>query len=206
MARLLPGCYLPSRELGRGFRALHPGPRTKPHKGGILRVGCPSHNCGGRCLLKVHVKDGVIFRIESDDRPSDSLEDPQLRACVRGRAYRRRQYHRDRLQYPMKRTGKRGEGIFERITWEEALDRVAGELMRVKKTYGNAALFVPYGTGSYSQINGRQTAQRLLNLFGGSLGHYNSYSWACIANATATVYGPTPPGTSARTGYIPITS
>ena len=89
----------------------------------------------------------------------------------------------------MKRTGKRGEGKFERITWEEALDKVAGELMRVKKTYGNSALFVPYGTGSYSQINGRQTAQRLLNLFGGSLGHYNSYSWACIANATSTVYG-----------------
>jgi anaerobic dimethyl sulfoxide reductase subunit A len=155
----------------------------------IVRAGCPSHNCGGRCLLKVHVRDGVIFRIESDDRPSDTLEDPQLRACVRGRAYRRRQYHSDRLRYPMKRTGKRGEGLFERISWEEALDKVAGELVRVKKTYGNSALFVPYGTGSYSQINGRQTAQRLLNLFGGSLGHYNSYSWACISNATATVYG-----------------
>ncbi len=155
----------------------------------IIRAGCPSHNCGGRCLLKVYVRDGAITRIESDDRPTDSLEDPQLRACIRGRAYRRRQYHRDRLQYPMKRTGKRGEGKFERISWDEALDKVAAELTRVKKTHGNSALFVPYGTGSYSQINGRQTAQRLLNLFGGSLGHYNSYSWACISNATATVYG-----------------
>lgn len=155
----------------------------------VVRVGCPSHNCGGRCLLKVHVVDGVIARIESDDRPSDSLEDPQLRACIRGRAYRHRQYHRDRLKYPMKRTGKRGEGKFERVSWNEALDKVASELMRVKKTYGNSAFLVPYGTGSYNQINGRQTAQRLLNLFGGSLGQYNSYSWACISTVTSTVYG-----------------
>lgn len=155
----------------------------------IVRVGCPSHNCGGRCLLKVYVHQGVIYRIETDDRPTDSLEDPQLRACPRGRAYRRRQYHRDRLQYPMKRTGKRGEGKFERISWEEALDKIAGELTRVKKTYGNSAMLVPYGTGSYNQINGRQTAQRLLNLFGGSLGQYNSYSWACISSVTGTVYG-----------------
>jgi anaerobic dimethyl sulfoxide reductase subunit A len=155
----------------------------------IVRVGCPSHNCGGRCLLKVWVEEGVIVRIETDDRPTDTLEDPQLRACIRGRAYRRRQYHRNRLQYPMRRTGKRGEGKFERITWDQALDKIAGELARVKKTYGNSAILVPYGTGSYNQINGRQTAQRLLNLYGGSLGQYNSYSWACISGITSTVYG-----------------
>lgn len=155
----------------------------------MIRVGCPSHNCGGRCLLRVFVTGGIITRIESDDRPSDSLEDPQLRACIRGRAYRRRQYHRDRLKFPMKRTGRRGEGKFERTSWNEALDRIAGEIARVKKTYGNSAMLVPYGTGSYNQINGRQAAQRLLNLYGGSLGQYNSYSWACISSVTSTVYG-----------------
>jgi anaerobic dimethyl sulfoxide reductase subunit A len=155
----------------------------------IVRVGCPSHNCGGRCVLKAHVQDGVIVRFETDDRRTDSVEDPQLRACVRGRAYRRRQYHAGRLQHPLKRSGRRGEGTFTRISWDEALGHVADELTRVKKTYGNSALFVPYGTGSYNQINGRQAAQRLLNLFGGSLGHYNNYSWACMAHSTATVYG-----------------
>jgi len=155
----------------------------------VVRTGCPSHNCGGRCVLKVHVTDGVIVRIESDDRATDALEAPQLRACLRGRAYRQRQYHSGRLKYPMKRTGARGEGRFERISWSEALDRMASELTRVKKTYGNSALYVPYGTGSYSQTNGRQTAQRLLNLFGGSLGQYNNYSWAAMAAATTSVYG-----------------
>jgi anaerobic dimethyl sulfoxide reductase subunit A len=155
----------------------------------IMRVGCPAHNCGGRCVLKLHVKDGVIKRIETDDRPTDDIRDPQLRACIRGRAYRRRQYHPDRLKYPMKRVGKRGEAKFERIGWDEALDMMAGQLKRVKEKYGNDAILVPYGTGSYNQTNGRQTAARLMNLYGGSLGFYNSYSWACISQATPYVYG-----------------
>lgn len=155
----------------------------------IIRVGCPAHNCGGRCLLKTFVKDGIITRIETDDRPTDDVSDPQLRACIRGRAYRRRQYHPDRLKYPMKRTGERGEGKFTRISWDEALDILSSQLKRVKEKYGNSAIYLPYGTGSYNQINGRQTADRLLNLFGGSLGYYNSYSWACISQATPYVYG-----------------
>jgi len=155
----------------------------------MVRTGCPSHNCGGRCLLRVYVEDGVITRIGGDDRPGDGIEDPQLRACLRGRAYRRRQYHPDRLKVPMKRAGERGEGKFVRISWDEALDRIATEFQRIKQTYGNQAFYVPYGTGSYNQLNGRWTAERLMNLFGGSLGFYNSYSWACISAATPYVYG-----------------
>ena len=156
----------------------------------VIRAACPGHNCGGRCVLKLYVNgNGNIQRIETDDRPADTLEDPQLRACIRGRAYRRRQDHPDRLKYPMKRAGKRGEGKFERISWDEALDLLASEINRIKDKYGNSAILVPYGTGSYNQINGRQTAARLMNLYGGSLGYYNSYSWACISRATPYVYG-----------------
>ena len=153
-----------------------------------IRTGCPAHNCGGRCLLIAHVQDGRIIQLETDDRP-DILEAPQLRACVRGRAYLRRQYHPDRLLYPMKRNGARGEGKFTRISWDEALDTLTSEMLRVRQQYGNGALFVPYGTGSYNQINGSHTARRLMNLFGGCLGTYNSYSWAAINAVTPTVYG-----------------
>jgi anaerobic dimethyl sulfoxide reductase subunit A len=153
-----------------------------------IRVGCPAHNCGGRCLLIAHLENGRITRLDTDDRP-DTIAAPQLRACPRGRAYLRRQYHPDRLTHPLKRTGKRGDGQFQRITWDEALDTVAGEFERVKNEYGNSALFVPYGTGSYNQLNGSHVARRLMNLYGGCLGIYNSYSWAAINAATPTVYG-----------------
>jgi len=154
----------------------------------IIRVGCPAHNCGGRCLLIAHIKDGVITRLETDDRP-DSIADPQLRACVRGRAYLRRQYHPDRLKDPMKRVGKRGEGKFERISWDEALDTVAMEMQRIKATYGNGALYIPYGTGGSSHTMGTDVAHRLMNLFGGCLDYYSSYSWGVIEQVTEIIYG-----------------
>jgi len=181
---------LPATSLPAELRPLLDGLLQETASGDrVVRAGCPAHNCGGRCLLTIHVRGGRIVRIGTDDRPADTVEMPQLRACVRGRAYRKRQSHPDRLRHPLKRVGKRGDGRFERISWEEALDTFAAELKRVKAKHGNAALFLPYGTGSYSQTNGRQTAQRLLNLLGGSLGHYNNYSWACMAAATPTVYG-----------------
>jgi anaerobic dimethyl sulfoxide reductase subunit A len=188
------GSALASTKLGKKFKPAAGTPPGRVFQESsaevkMVRTGCPSHNCGGRCLLKVYVWGGRIVRIEGDDRPNDSVEDPQLRPCIRGLSYRRRQYHPDRLQYPMKRAGQRGEGNFVRISWDEALDKIAAEMQRIKQAYGNTAIYVPYGTGSYNQINGRQTAQRLMNLFGGSLGFYNSYSWAAISYATPYVYG-----------------
>ncbi|MDP2993924.1 MAG: molybdopterin-dependent oxidoreductase, partial [Anaerolineales bacterium] len=161
-------------------------PPASPEK--LIRVGCPAHNCGGRCLLIAHVQDGKITRLDTDDRP-DTLAAPQLRACVRGRAYLRRQYHPDRLMTPLKRSGRRGGGEFRPISWDEALDTVAAQFERVKHQYGSSALFVPYGTGSYNQLNGSHVARRLMNLYGGCLGIYNLYSWAATNLATPTVYG-----------------
>ncbi|MDO8490753.1 MAG: molybdopterin-dependent oxidoreductase, partial [Dehalococcoidia bacterium] len=91
----------------------------------IVPTGC-AHDCGGACVLKAHVVDGRITRFETD-----SGEDLQLRACVRGRSYRQRVYSPDRLKFPMKRVGERGEGKFERISWDEALDTIVGQLKRV---------------------------------------------------------------------------
>ena len=93
------------------------------------------------------------------------------------------------MLYPLKRVGKRGEGKFVRISWDEALGEVSSQMVRIKSEYGNDALFVPYGTGSYNQLNGSHVARRLMNLFGGCLGIYNSYSWGATNIATPTVYG-----------------
>ena len=166
----------------------------------VIPTGC-AHNCGGRCVLKAHVQDGVIIRITSDtDRPDDPL-DPQLRACVRGRSYRRRIYAPDRLKSPLRRTGPRGSGLYEEISWEEAVDAVAENLMRIKEEYGNTAIYSHYATGAYTNICGKGPVDRLLNLFGGTLGYYNNYSWACIQAATPTVYGTQVTG-QARTDWL----
>jgi anaerobic dimethyl sulfoxide reductase subunit A len=154
----------------------------------IIPTGC-AHNCGGRCVLKAHVQDGVIVRITTDtDRPDDP-NDPRLIACMRGRAYRRRLYAPSRLKTPLRRTGERGSGQFEEISWEEALDQVASELQRVKDQYGNSAIYSHYSSGSYTEMTGANPTRRLLNMFGGVLGYYNSYSTACTSPATAATYG-----------------
>jgi len=142
------------------------------------------HDCGGRCLLKVHVRDGEITRIETDDGA-----EPQLRACVRGRAYRQRVYAPDRLQYPMKRTGQRGEGRFTRISWDEALDTVAKELIRVRDTYGNSSILLLQGSGSTSTLHSPNAVASLLASFGGYTGTWGIASYEGPLYASMATYG-----------------
>ena len=104
-------------------------------------------NCGGNCVFQWHSRDGKIVYMESDNTGDDAL---QARACLRGRSMRRWLNHPDRLTKPMKRVGKRGEGKFEEISWDEAIDTIASELKRVIDTYGNEAIYIIYATGMYS--------------------------------------------------------
>lgn len=75
-------------------------------------------NCPGRCSLKFHVKDDEVVWVDTCTSKDAGFDDPQPRACLRGRTYRRWMNHPDRINYPMKRVGKRGEGKFERISWD----------------------------------------------------------------------------------------
>lgn len=125
-------------------------------------------NCGGRCSLQFHVKDGKVAYAESDNTGSSDFGALQARACLRGRTMRQWINSPDRLMYPMKRVGKRGEGKFERISWDEAIDTIAKNLKHVIDTYGNESVYVHYASGVYA-ITGR-TAARLMNCLGGYLG------------------------------------
>ncbi|MBI4301532.1 MAG: molybdopterin-dependent oxidoreductase [Chloroflexi bacterium] len=150
----------------------------------IITTGCP-HDCGGKCILKAWVKDEQIVAITTDDG-----EEPQLRACLRGRAYRQRVYASDRLKYPMRRTGERGEGQFERITWDEALDTVASEMLRIKKTYGPEAILSCTGPGSLSLLHSTGLwLNRLLGQFGGYTSRHGSMSNQGASDATRFTYG-----------------
>ena len=144
---------------------------------------CASH-CGGACLLKVHVRDGIITRIETDDG-----EEPQLRGCLRGRAYRQRVYAPDRLLYPLKRVGQRGEGKFERISWDEALDTTARELLRVRDTYGPASIILAQMTGDVCSLNNFGAMDRLLSMAGGYTSPWGVTSFQGGVYASLVTYG-----------------
>ena len=70
--------------------------------------------CGSCCPVDVYVEDGKIVRVEGKQG-----------LCPKGAAARQYVYHPDRILYPMKQIGKKGEGHFERITWEEAYEMMA---------------------------------------------------------------------------------
>ncbi|KAA0264769.1 dimethylsulfoxide reductase subunit A [Hafnia alvei] len=153
-------------------------------------------NCGSRCPLRMHVVDGEIKYVETDNTGDDKYEGlHQVRACLRGRSMRRRVYNADRLKYPMKRVGARGEGKFKRISWEEAFDTIAASMQHIIKDYGNEAIYLNYGTGTLggtmtrSWPPGSTLIARLMNCCGGYLNHYGDYSTAQIAEGLNYTYG-----------------
>lgn len=130
--------------------------RIDESKGRWVPAAC-WHNCGGRCLNKALVVDGIVIRQKTDDTHSDTPGFPQQRGCARGRSQRRQVLGADRLKYPMKRKnwepggGKkelRGRDEWVRISWDEALDLIATETLRIKREYGNKSIL-----GSNSLIN-----------------------------------------------------
>ena len=150
-------------------------------------------NCASRCPLKCHIVDGVIRWITQEDNAGtgdDTFGTHQVRGCLRGRSARRRVYNPDRLKYPMKRIGKRGEGKFERITWDEAIRIVGDQLKRTIETYGNDSIYCMYGTGTQGyNFGGRNSCYRLLKVLGGYLEYYGTYSTAQIRRAVPFTYG-----------------
>ena len=85
-------------------------------EGKVIRTACPQH-CGIDCCgIFAHVKNNRVIKLEPADFPDEI--DPRI--CLRGLSSLDITYHPDRIKYPMKRTGERGEGKFERISWDEA--------------------------------------------------------------------------------------
>lgn len=148
-------------------------------------------NCGSTCALQCHVKDGEILYVESDNTGSSDFGEPQYRACLRGRSIRRWLQSPDRLNVPLKRAegSKRGEGKYEEISWDEALDTIANEMKRIRETYGDEAFTVQYSSGVCSGLFQTNPVNRLMNLAGGYLNSYGTYSSAQMEVISPYVYG-----------------
>lgn len=94
---------------------------------------CHNHN---QCGMKLSIKNGKIIKVEGD------TEDIRTKGilCPRGSAIRQYIYNEDRIKYPLKRVGKKGENKFERISWEEAYQTIANNLNKIKNENGPEAV------------------------------------------------------------------
>lgn len=149
-------------------------------------------NCGGACVLQCHVRNGELAYVESDNTGDASFGGFQARACLRGRSIRHWLGQADRLNYPMRRVAgtQRGDGQYERISWDEALDTIASEFTRIKEQYGNESIFIQECSGVEQNIMMNNPFFRLFNLLGGEVTRYGSYSSAAISfGALPYTYG-----------------
>lgn len=165
-----------------------PTEETESAEGAWMTMAC-LHGCGGRCLNKAYVKDGVILRQKTDDTHEDSVAYPQMRGCVRGRALAENQMGADRLKYPMKRKSwtpddphgeLRGKDEWERISWDEALDIVADQIKKVYTEFGPKAVYKPK--------NNSRARNRVLDVCGGCLSAWDTVSYGTY-NSTVEMMG-----------------
>ena len=115
--------------------------------------------CISNCGVKVHVRDGRVVKIEGDER------DPMSKGtvCAKGLAAIQALYNPNRMKYPMKRAGERGENKWERITWKEAVDTIVDNLMEIYEK-DPMQLVISTGGGGNPQFFG---LHRFLQAFGG---------------------------------------
>lgn len=125
---------------------------------------------GAHCGVNAYVKDGRVIKVEGT--PGFPGSDGKL--CTKGAANRQYIYREDRIQTPMMRTGERRSGQFKPVSWDEALDRVAEELKRIKAESGPES--VAWFSG-YSKWY-RPWLQRLCHSFGGH--NYMTESSTCF--------------------------
>ncbi len=111
----------------------------------VYKMGAwsPGPGCHGGCGVEIHVKDGKVVKVEGmDDHPWY-----QGRACPRVLALTQYMYHPDRLKYPQKRVGNRGENKWERISWDEAFDICEKRMKEIANKHGPESIVFTQGTG-----------------------------------------------------------
>ena len=122
------------------------------------KTHCARMDHGG-CSLLVGIQDNQILKIKGD---SDGLLNKGT-TCYKGRVSAERLTHPDRLTYPLKRIGQRGQGKWAKISWSEALDETAEQINRIKDKYGPRA--IGFGVGMPKGLE-HFVLIRLANIFG----------------------------------------
>lgn len=127
-----------------------------------IRATCP-HDCPDTCAMLVTVKDGVAIEVKGDpDHPNTAGA-----LCTKVARYVERTYHDQRLLFPQKRIGRKGEGKFVRISWDEALDIIAAKLKTIAEQDPLAILPYSYA-GTMGLVQGESMSMRFFNKIGAS--------------------------------------
>ena len=137
--------------------------RAEPSAATIVKGACP-HDCPDTCALDVHVKDGIALKVtgSAEHGPTAGV------LCTKVARYTERAYHPDRLLHPLRRVGKKGEGRFERISWEEAITTVAQRLCAISAQ--DPQQILPYSyAGTMGLVQGESMSQRFFHRLGASL-------------------------------------
>ncbi len=128
------------------------------------KIVCP-HDCPDTCVATVDVENGRAVRIGGD--PDHPFTNGFL--CAKVNQYLDRVYSPDRILHPLKRVGKKGEGKFERISWEVALETIASNFKRLSAAHGSQSI-LPYSyAGNMGLIHYGSLDRRFFGAIGASL-------------------------------------
>ncbi len=145
-----------------------PGQNGIEVKHSLCAICSPAFHCGLDC----YVKDGKVIKVEG----MDSHPASKGKLCTKGLSNREYMYRQDRILYPMKRVGERGEGKFERITWDEAYATIAEKLNGIKEKYGADKVAVYSGYNKWY----RNMLARFAHSFGTQ--SYGTESSSCFSS------------------------
>ena len=152
----------------------------------ILKSACVL--CQAGCGILVHIQNGEIVRVEGD--PESPFNHGRL--CLKGQTALEHLYHPARLKYPLRRSGERGNGRWDRISWDEALNEIAEALKKTKETYGPESVVFIRGSfrGGYE---------------GGYIGRFaNVFGTPNIASMAPVCFIPRVNGSLLTNGFNPV--
>jgi len=150
--------------------------------------GCP-HDCPDTCSMVYEVADGKLKGVKGNS------EHPMTRGglCVKLKDYEKRHYHPDRLLYPMKRVGPKGEKQFERISWDEALDTIVDRWQDIIKEDGPQAIMPNSYLGNQGLVHGLNGGDAFFARLGATVtertfcGEGSATAWLLTLGPTAGV-------------------
>ena len=143
---------------------------------------CP-RNCRDACSMIAEIKDGKMVSIKGD--PKHPLT--QGTVCVKGHTYAMHLYNADRIMHPMKRVGKKGEGKWEKISWDQALKEIAAKLTEIKEKFGGEALTEFVYSGNEGHISKTIAPGNFFEKYGATRLVRNPCDWPRYAGTPSVI-------------------